>query len=332
MYRRELENILNSGRLPNFFLLFGADEYQIELFGKEILNFYLNEDANLMNLYFDEYDFELAKSHLSENSLFGGDNVLCIKIDKKIPIKELKQLISICLDDKSKKFLLEFYEYDTKIISETQRIFATNFARFFKANNPEEAVDLLTRSAAKIGLNITRSALYELYFIQNENLYLAAGELNKLASLNTHIEQDMVRSLVFGLGGISFDDFFDKILAFKDIREDFYLYIQDGNFNEILFINSLYKAFFRLFKLQAYVKVNGKFDISKTLGYLPPKNIIEKLKRQSLSIKLNTFKEIFMALNLAEFNIKTSTKMDKNLYLLSCILSLQNIISTANIK
>lgn len=332
MYRRELENLLSLSRIENFFLLFGADEYQIELFAKEILTSYLTSDTNLLTLYFDEYDFSIAKSHLAENSLFGGDNVLHIKSDKKIPTKELKELISLCQNDSSKKFLFEFYESDMKVVSDTQRSFGQNFARFFKPSNPSEAIELLSKNASKIGLNITRNALFELYAIQNEDLYLAASELNKLASLNIHIEQDMVKKLVFGLGSVSFDDFFTKLIGLKDIKNDFFSYEQDINFNEILLINSLYRAFFRLFKLQAYVKINGKFDIKETLGYAPPKNIEESLKRQSLSISLKTYKEIFMALNLVELELKTNSKIDKNTYLLSALLNLQNIISTANIK
>ena len=54
MYRKDLELNLANANLSNYFLLFGADEFQIELFGKEILSFYSIEDANLLSLYFDE--------------------------------------------------------------------------------------------------------------------------------------------------------------------------------------------------------------------------------------------------------------------------------------
>lgn len=90
MYKRELESLLNSGNFPNHFLLFGADEYQIELFAKEILNIYNNDDSNLLTLYFDEYNFNLASSHINEPSLFSNSNILHIKSDKKIALKEIK--------------------------------------------------------------------------------------------------------------------------------------------------------------------------------------------------------------------------------------------------
>ncbi|MCD8212972.1 MAG: DNA polymerase III subunit delta [Campylobacter sp.] len=332
MYRKELENLLSNGKIENYFLLFGADEYQIELFGKEILNLYSKKDANVLSVYFDEYDFYTAKSHVSEPSLFGGDNVLHVKSDKKIPAKELKELIETCKKDKTSYFLFEFYESDMKILLETQKNFGLNFARFFKPSVPDEAVILLSKQAGKIGLNITKNALYELYFIHNENLYLAASELNKLASLNIHVEQENVRRLVFGLGSINFDDFFNKFMGLKDIRNDFFGYCQDQNFNEILFINSLYKSFFRLFKLHSYIKINGRFDIKEAIGYIPPPNVANTLKTQSLSLNLKAYKQIFTALNLAELELKKNPKIDKSSFILSTILNLQNLISTANIK
>ena len=322
MYKKELETLLKSPKFPNFFLLFGADEYQIELFAKEILAKF--EGLNPLSLYYDEYDFALAKSHLCEPSLFGDEPLLHIKSDKKIPSKELKSLIEACKNKGA--FIYEFYEADAKITFDTQKAFGVNFVRFFKPNSPDEAVNLLSRQAEKINLSITKNALFELYRIHNENLYLAASELNKLASLNEPIDENIVKNLVFSLSSVSFDDFFDKFINLKDIRRDIFSLIDDGNFNEILFINSLYRSFFRLFKLHSFIKINGKFDIKETLGYTPPPNIVNELKKQCLSINLKTYKDIFMALNLMEFEIKTNTKLDKAHYLVSSLISMQNLI------
>ena len=180
MYRKELEAALNSAKFPNHFLLYGADEYQIELFAKEILAKF--KDFEILSFYYDEYDFDAARAHLCEPSLFGGSPLLHVKSDKKIPAKELKILIDGCKNGGA--FVFELFEPDAKAVFDTQKAFGVNFARFFKPGSPEEAVNLLGRQAAKMSLNITRNALFELYRIHNENLYLAASELNKLASLN----------------------------------------------------------------------------------------------------------------------------------------------------
>ena len=44
MYKNELERLLQTPNFPNNFLLYGADEYQIELFAKEILARFENLD------------------------------------------------------------------------------------------------------------------------------------------------------------------------------------------------------------------------------------------------------------------------------------------------
>ena len=65
--------------------------FRSSFLARKILSFYSSEDANLLSLYFDEYNYTQASSHLSEQSLFGGKNILYVKSDKKIPAKELKR-------------------------------------------------------------------------------------------------------------------------------------------------------------------------------------------------------------------------------------------------
>lgn len=322
MYKNELEKLLQAPNFPNHFLLYGADEYQIELFAKEILSRF--KDYEILSLYFDDYDFNTAKAHLCEPSLFGEKSLLHIKSDKKISSKELKILIQGCQNGGA--FVYELYEQDAKAVFDTQKAFGVNFARFFKPNSPEEAVALLQKQAEKMRLNITKNALFEIYRIHNENLYLSASELNKLKNLGCQIDEKIIQNLVFSLSSISFDDFFNKFIALKNIKNDFFSCADDANFNEILFINSFYRAFFRLFKLHTSIKMTGKFDIKQTLGYAPPTKIANELKMQCLSLNLKAYKEIFMALNLSEFELKTNSKLDKKFFLLSTLLAMQGII------
>lgn len=329
MYRRELEGLLASGKIPDYFMLYGADEYQIEIFGREILEIYTANEPNLLSLYFDEYDFSRAYSHLIESSLFGGVNVLYIKSDKKIPSKDMKQLLKVC-ETNNGRLLYEFYEADSKAVMDIQKIFGLNFARFFKPQSPDEAVSLLAKASGKIGLNITKGALYALYAIHNENLYLAASELNKLAAQGVHVDEDMVRSLVYGLSEISFDDFFNKLMSSRSISKELYETMQGASFNEMAFINALYRAFYRLFKLHAYIKSTGKFDLKAALGYAPPQNIANLLKTQSMGLTLLKYQNIFISLNKAEFKLKSTSFIDKNSLIVSLVLHIQSIISSKN--
>lgn len=325
MYRKELETKLANPNFPNYFLLFGGDDYQIEFYAKEILNKF--DQDNVLNLYFDEYDFAIAKDHLEQPSLFADCNILHIKSDKKIPSKELKVFIDLCKKNSNNIFIFELYEGDAKSIFDNQKAFGENFVRFFPPSNPSEAVNLLQIYADKLNLNITKAALFTLYSIENESMILCAAELNKLSKISQDIDENLVKKTVFSLHGISFDAFFDKIIESKNIKDDYFGYLNDLNFSEILFINSLYKAFFRLFKINTYAKINSKFDLKEAIGYAPPPNIATKLKTQALSFNTNIFLEIFKLLNEAEFELKTKTNLEKESYLLSSLLNLQDLIT-----
>lgn len=324
MYKNEFQNLLKASKFPNFFLFFGNDEYQIEMFAKEALLKFNNE--NILNLYFDEYNFIVAKSHLCEPSLFYTSNLLHLKTDKKIPSKELKELINLCKKNRSNMFIYELYESDVKMIFDTQKAFESNFVRLFSPDNIDEALNLLAYHAKKLNLNITRTALYKIYTLQNESLYLSSSELNKLSNLAQNIDENMVDQLVFSLNGISFELFFNKIITTRNIKDYYFAYRDGSNFDEIFIINSLYKSFFRLFKINTYAKIYGKFNLKEALGYSPPINIAKELKEHATSISTNLYKKIFIKLNLMEYELKTKKDIDKDCFLLSSILSLQNLI------
>lgn len=325
MYKKEFLNLLNSKSFPNYFFIFGNDEYQIETSANEIIKKF--NTSNVLSMYFGEYDFKIAKAHLQESSLFDDKNLLHIKTDKKIPSKELKALISLCKNNTSNIFIFELFENDMKIVYDNQKAFESNFVRLFAPNNPNEAILILSEHAKKLGLEITSSALYHLYSLENESLYLSAGELNKLSNLGKNFNQKDIEELVFGLNGISFDSFFDKLVNLKDFRQDFEDYTKEASFNEMLFVNSIYNAFYRLFKIQTYTKITSKFDLAKSLGYNPPIQIVNKLKSQALSFNTDDFLNIFMSLNDTEFQLKTKNNLDKTTFLLSSLLSIQNIIA-----
>ena len=64
MYKRDFITLLNSANIPNFFLLYGAESYQVEFYAKEILNKF-NKD-NMLSLYYDDYDFNVTNNMIKE--------------------------------------------------------------------------------------------------------------------------------------------------------------------------------------------------------------------------------------------------------------------------
>lgn len=325
MYKKDFISLLNSPNIPNFFLLYGAESYQVEFYTNELLGKFDKE--NMLSLYFDDYSFNLAMSHLSEPSLFANSNLLHIKNDKKIPAKDAKELIAQCQNNPNNIFILELHEGDEKILTDIKKQFGSNFVRFFPPSSASEVNQILSNHAKILGLNIDSQSLLYIYNLQNENLYLSASELNKLASIGVRFSLDEIKERVYALNGIGFDVLFDKIINKKNINSDYFEFINDSSFNEIALLNMLFRAFHRLYLIHSSIKTSGKFDPKTVLGYAPPPQIINKLQSQAITIKTEQYTQIFKFLNEIEFDLKCKNSIDKECYLLSALLNIQDILS-----
>ncbi|HEF7996713.1 TPA: DNA polymerase III subunit delta [Campylobacter jejuni] len=321
MYRKELQTLLSKDSIPNFFFLYGADNFQSELYAEFIKEKYKPDET--LKLFFEEYNFTRASDFLSAGSLFSEKKLLEIKTSKKIAIKDLKILVELCKNNADNFFLLEFYDESSKQ-SDIEKIFSPHFVRFFKANGAKEGVELLSIKAKQLGVEITQNALFTLFTSFDENLYLAASELNKFSGLR--VDEKTIEQYCYSLNTGSFESFFDKILKKQDFKSELEKILD--NFNEIALINSLYNSFYRLFKIALYVKVNGKIDFKELLGYTPPPQVGQNLSSQAFSLKIEQYKEIFTLLLKSEYELKTNSKLVKKEFLISNLLKLARILKT----
>ncbi|OEV67744.1 DNA polymerase III subunit delta [Campylobacter jejuni] len=321
MYRKELQTLLSKDSIPNFFFLYGVDNFQSELYAEFIKEKYKPDET--LKLFFEEYNFTRASDFLSAGSLFSEKKLLEIKTSKKIPIKDLKILVELCKNNADNFFLLEFYDESSKQ-SDIEKIFSPHFVRFFKANGAKEGVELLSIKAKQLRVEITQNALFTLFTSFDENLYLAASELNKFSGLR--VDEKTIEQYCYSLNTGSFESFFDKILKKQDFKSELEKILD--NFNEIALINSLYNSFYRLFKIALYVKVNGKIDFKELLGYTPPPQVGQNLSSQAFSLKIEQYKEIFTLLLKSEYELKTNPKLVKKEFLISNLLKLARILKS----
>lgn len=319
MYRRDLQKALENKNFPNFFLLYGGDNFQTELYGNFIKQKYGVEEN--LKLYFEEYDFARASDFLALGSLFSSKKLLEIKCLKKPSTKDLKALISLCKNNADNFFLLELYDENAKQ-SELEKIFENHFARFFKISNSKEGIELLAMKAKELNVEITHNALITLFVSFDENLYLAASELNKFVDLK--VDENIIKQYCYSLALVGFDDFFDKLLKTRNIKEELEKILE--NFNGIALINSLSSAFYRLFKITIYAKIYGKIDFKDLLGYTPPPQVGQALSGQAFKLDLKQYKAIFNLLLKSEYEIKTNSKLSKKEFLLANLLELQRIL------
>ncbi|HDZ4937425.1 TPA: DNA polymerase III subunit delta, partial [Campylobacter jejuni] len=315
MYRKDLQTLLYKDSMPNFFFLYGADNFQNELYTEFIKEKYQVDET--LKLFFEEYSFARASDFLSGGSLFSEKKLLEIKTSKKIPTKDLKILVDLCKNNTDNFFLLELYDENSKQ-SDIEKVFSPHFVRFFKVNGAREGVELLSIKAKQLGVEITQNALFTLFTSFDENLYLAASELNKFSGLR--VDEKTIEEYCYSLNTGSFESFFEKILKKQDFKSELEKILD--NFNEIALINSLYNSFYRLFKITLYAKVNGKIDFKELLGYTPPPQVGQNLSTQAFSLKIEQYKEIFTLLLKSEYELKTNSKLVKKEFLISNLLKL----------
>lgn len=334
MYKKEFDGLIASGRVPNFVLLRGGDDFSNELYAQRLKQIYAAE--NFLSLYFLEYDFDAARSFL-EPSLFGGSNTLHIKTASLIKKEELRRLIALCKSDANNHLIYELNDSEIAVSADFIKEFERNEVRFFKPSGMNEAIALLAQKCEMCGLFANTAALSRIYAIHNESLSLSASEIEKFASLGLELSLQNVNLMVYGLSEVSYDELFDKIFSLCDFRVDFYKMALGGGYNEMELINYFYRLIYRIFRLHAYVKINGRFDFKAVLGYQPPPSVAAQMQRYATSFSTRMFYKIFAHLNDLEFELKSEKNAAKDELLLASFLRLQRMLLSslgqkANIK
>lgn len=325
MYKKEFEIALKNPQIDNFWLLRSTDEFLNDFFTNELKNVF--KAQSVLSFYYGEYDFNSGIEFLGEPSLFGDKNLLYIKTNKTHSSKEIKEFINICKKYPNNYFIYELNEDGTnKLNADFFKIFEKNFVRFFKPTNWREAEEILVKICKNLDVNSNSVALERIYKIHNENLSLSANEIKKFASLNIELNLQNISDMVFGLSEITYEEIFYKIIALENIRQDFYFLIKGEGFNEIEFLNFMYREFYKLFQIYVHIRTNPMLDFKEIFGFIPPVHIQNRLKSFAMQFNTNNYKEIFIFLNDLEFDLKTKN-FDKNTFLLSKILKLQIIIS-----
>lgn len=323
MYRNALDGLISAKNVPNFILLRGVDEFQLELYTQKLIKYFASE--NFLSFYYDEYDYILAKGFF-EPSLFGGSNMLYIKSTKSLNKKEAENLINECKKNQNNRLIFELNEENGTANRDFLACFDKNDVRFFRPNSIDEAILLLSKKCEMCEIFPNSAALRKIYQKHNENLYLSAAEIEKFANLGAILNIENVELLVSGLSEVSFDELFDKIFSGVKFYAEFETYTKSSNYNEIEFLNYLYRTIFRIFSLHAFAKISGRFDFKTVLGYEPPQNVKNQIERLAKGISTKKFLQIFQFINLLEFNLKTKKNLEKEYYLLSKLMELQRIL------
>jgi len=322
MYKNEFDNHIRNKSISNSFVFFGESAFLIDMYTKMLTNV---EDANILNYYHDEYDFNSAKAHLSQGSLFGDRNILIIKSEKKVPKKELDTLLELTNKNPDNIFIYAYYGNDHKSYNNAKSFAKTKTmnVRFFHPKE-YEAQNILLQLAQEKKIRIDKYTLSHLLKIHNGDIALAANEIDKFRVFDREITTKDIDSLVYGLGEINLDEFIKKLLAKKDFKEDLRSILEHGE-DEIRLLTTITSYLTQLYMFNIYIRVNGTPNALDILGYPAPKFVVEE--KASLAIKLRpiTYSKLHELLLKSELEMKSS-HIDKGAILLSTLIKFQKIL------
>ena len=314
MYRNEFDNHLRQNKKFNAYMFYGQSVFLVEHYALKIARLHGQNDE-IEKLYFDDYDFKYAKDKLLQSSLFSSNNILLIKLEKKVPKKEVEELIEACninpdstvifscLGDSDFKTMGNYFSPKTNSVS----------IRMFSPSNPE-AIKLLENEAKGLNINYDISALNHLYFMHKNDLSLCMNDLSKLAILDKKITSDEVNTYCFGIGNVSFEEFLNNLIEGNDISEDLTLLLDEG-VNEIYLLTQVTSFVQQLFMISSYARAIGAPNPKEILGFIPPKNIWERKSKLAINIKPEVFQKMLEYLLNIELEFKTSKIDNQNLYL-----------------
>ena len=322
MYKNEFDKHIQNRSISNSFIFFGESSFLIDMYTKMLTNI---EEANILSYYHDEYDFNSAKAHLSQGSLFGDRNILVIKSEKKIPKKELDLFLSLCEKNTENIFVYAYYGADHKTYNNKKAFAKTNVmsVRFFHPKE-YEAQNIIYALAQEKNVNIDKFTISHLLKIHNGDVALASNEIEKFRVYDRAITTKDVDNLVYGLASINLDDFIKKLLEKKDFRDDLLNILEHGE-DEIRIITAITAYLTQLYMFNIYIRINGAPNALEILGYPAPSFIVEQKASAAIKIKPQTYLKLHELLLNSELQMKSS-HTNKSAILFSSLIRVQKLL------
>lgn len=324
VYKREFDTLLTSQKIPKAVLLYGENSFFLDYY-KTLYIQKLDAKEDAMVLQYDAYKFEQAYPYLSQNSLFGGVNLLIVRSDKKMPKKDLEALLTITTKSDSNYFVYIF-EGDSKDARSLQSSFVVKnnalWVRFFETTL-REALEILTCKARHIGLKIDHYALNHLFVLLNHNIALAVNELDKLAILNREITSKDIDNLVYSTAPMQVEQLllvlFEKKDTFALLRQ-----LMELGEDEFSVLRSIQLFVHQLFMFNAYIKLHGAIDSMAILGYRLPKPIEEQRTQIALRLKSTTLLALCEYLLRSELELKKAKAIDRESLIFGILIKMQS--------
>ncbi|WP_456478988.1 hypothetical protein [Nautilia sp.] len=286
MYKKDFDNLK---KLPNYCVFFGNNFY-LKAYEDKITEILKNE--NILKMYYEEYDFDRARLHLSESSLFGGKSVLVIR-HNKIP-QNIDKLLKF-----ARNGYLFFFYYGNK----KPDVFGGSFVRFFEPSL-REIVETIDVYAEKYGVEISREA--KLYLARSTESVFLEKEMEKLSLYKERISLEDAKRLVFEYKEESFEELFNLILSGRDFYEQLNSFLETNDYRRI--IPALIRYVKNLYMYYLYIKKTGSSSLEGLLGYRLPQHINKQRVEMAIKFKEKDYYELLKYLLKKELEMRNSEK------------------------
>ncbi len=313
MYKSEFDKQLNNNNHYNAYMFYGASDFLVESYALKVAKILAATD-DIIKVYFDEYDFDYCYDTLTQSSLFASSNILLLKINKKLPKKEVDKLIDACrLNPTSKVIFACLGEVDFKTMAKSFNAKTSSVEVRFFAPYDNEAISILGEIAREYGVQTDANSLMFLYNMHQKNLSLCVSDLSKLSILNEVVTSKTINNHCFGLGSVDIEEFLVKLLSKANINKDLYLLLEEG-INEIQLITRITSFIQQLFMINSYLKLHGTLNIKEIWGYNLPKNIANTQASLATKYKKDQFLYMLNFMQDLELQLKSSKIDDPNAY------------------
>lgn len=333
MYKSQLDSLLKQSA-PRASLLYGNDFF-VAHYGKVIAKCLNIEEKH--TFYFDEYDKEHINTLLLQNSLFGANSLIVLKINHKISKADIELFLHSLSNNTHNALIIEYYYNSSKSQADYAKDCKT-LAGYFK--NPkfeknelvevrffeptmQECMTLMREKSKALALRADDKILSQILLLQNNDIAISLNELEKFVvyANGKNIEPNDVNLLCDGVASFSIMELCYTLMDKKPFIKMLHNIYEDGT-NEMAMIAEIQRFFYQLFLFYAFMRINGKPDAKQILGYSPPIHIAESLSRYAMKLKENEYIAIFELLSAWRYEVSKG----KSKHSMSVLIKIQEMI------
>ena len=335
---KEREGLLNQRvfeqkvreRLFHSLMLYGENDYMMEYY-LELYKKTLDASESMLSLYYEEYDFKRAKEYISQSSLFGGNNLLVVRSDRKIAPRELATLVELSFRGEGNYFLF-LYTGEVRKASTMSKSFdekrGAAHVRLFETNY-RDAMNMLNERASQLGMQMEPYAMEHLYTLLNGKLSLAMNELEKLSIRKESIGRKEIDAMVYSAAPVSVDEVLLNLFEKRDITDTLEKLLELGE-NENSILRALQRFVQNLFLFHSYIRLHAEPDSREILGYRLPPQLERRIKSIVVRLKPATIGELYELVMDYELRMKSSRPVSTETLLYALFIKAEELLARAS--